>query len=853
MTDVIADRVKVILEAQDDASVKIKAYGETVEQTSKKVEKSASAAQKSVEKAADAETRAKERAAAAAARIAEAAAKAEIREREAAAKAAIKLEQEKSTQALRAAERDLATREKAAASAAAAEEKASAKEQAAREKAEAKGQQAAETAAQRQARLQERQAAQAIRAAEREAIAKERAALQAAKAEEAAAKQLATARDRADKQSASARRKAEAAELAAREKALKDQERLEAKAKAEQETAARKLSNQKRNRALTVQYTVNDIIASAGSGANPMTILAQQGGQVTQAFGGLGNTLKALAPYAFSAGGALTGMGLALGAAIIAADRFDASNKEIINSLTGLGRGAGLTIDQFKAIADANNEAGNVSRDAAEDMARSYINTGKIGGEVVGGLIAITDDYSRATGVDAKKATELLGAAFADPAKGAELLQQQFGFLDAKTLTLIQTMAAAGDTMGAQKLLSDRLAGALAGQADNVSFLTKIWRGLKGAISDAAAAARDFASTPVVAGRAGGAAGAAARAAARQGEAQASAADKARNQRGTEAQRIIDDVTGLGRRRELEGEQAKVRAALKDGTINAKAGAAALKKLKEDIDQIGAGPKAPKAPKATQAETREAVARAEGRVAGPALFGNDSKYGTGLNTDTVSVDDMKELERLFISKGGLEDYIKNGGSDFQAAGGQALQKASDDLQHYQDDVYDRTYDSIASGLEAGFRDGLPGVLQFFSQELQRSLISSLAKSLTDLISQTGPGGSGGTILTAASAIFGRANGGNMVAGRAYQVNEGRPEVFVPPVSGKMVPVSRLGGGQAVTQHVTFRQTIDLKGANGDATIERIARRAAADGAAQALQAANKAAPGRQSSFQKLGT
>lgn len=598
-------------------------------------------------------------------------------------------------------------------------------------------------------------------------------------------------------------------------------------------TRTAKLTNQQ---LMTVQYTVNDVIASLSSGGNPLTILAQQGGQVTQAFGGLSGTLKTLGPIAFSAGGALTGFGVALGAAVFAADRFDASNKALLTSVTGLGLRAGLTVDELKSLAAAAAEAGNVSTSASESMAQAYLNTGRIGGDVIGKLIAVTDDYAHVTGQDATKAADDLAKIMSDRTGRAALeLLDRFGALDAKTQTLIQTLYANGDVQGAQVVVVNRLSDAIAGQADNVGFLTKAWRGLKNAIGSAGTASRDFFSRgtqveDAFSGFGGGRQTSTQQAAS---SAAATAARIAREDRAKAANAIIDDVTGAGRRRELEGERAKINAALKDGTINAQAGAAALKKLKEDIDTIGAGPKASRAGgrQPTQAQSRESAARADGRFA----------MGSGVDRGVQSIDvqTIRGLEKLFVSRGGLEEYIRQGGSDFKAAGTDSL-IASEQLQRSKDDLYDATYDSIATGLEAGFRDGLPGVLEFFSQELQRSLIHSLATALTDAITQSG--GGGGNIFSAIrSAIFGRANGGNIVGGRPYLINEGRPEVFVPPMSGKMVPVSRMGAG-STTISPTVNMKVDLTGANGDATIVRIARQAAIQAGQQAYQQAMRDAP-----------
>lgn len=49
-----------------------------------------------------------------------------------------------------------------------------------------------------------------------------------------------------------------------------------------------------KNQALALTYTFNDVAASLATGASPFTILLQQGGQVTQAFGSIGKTLAAI-------------------------------------------------------------------------------------------------------------------------------------------------------------------------------------------------------------------------------------------------------------------------------------------------------------------------------------------------------------------------------------------------------------------------------------------------------------------------------------------------------------------------------------------------------------------------------
>jgi hypothetical protein len=76
-----------------------------------------------------------------------------------------------------------------------------------------------------------------------------------------------------------------------------------------------------RQEALALTYTFNDVTASLASGASPMTILMQQGGQLTQAFGGVRETFEKLlpvlarvAPIAAVAAGALAAIKVTAGA-----------------------------------------------------------------------------------------------------------------------------------------------------------------------------------------------------------------------------------------------------------------------------------------------------------------------------------------------------------------------------------------------------------------------------------------------------------------------------------------------------------------------------------------------------------
>ena len=255
-------------------------------------------------------------------------------------------------------------------------------------------------------------------------------------------------------------------------------------------SAAHGLNRMQMMESMHVARALADEIAATG---NPFRALAMESGRISQIFasgsGGVTGTLKAF-------GGALLGLlnpvvlvggGLvALGAAGLGAFvSFSNGQDKLARSLEGVGRAAGLTLAQLNGIAAAGAKAGNISIGGAQDLAATYAGSGALGGEQISGLIAITKRYSQVIGVDLAEAGNKLAAAFKDPAKGALDLNKELGFLDAATLRNIQDMQAQGNLTGAQTLLIEKQAAAVATIADRTWTWSKALEAVSGAASSA--------------------------------------------------------------------------------------------------------------------------------------------------------------------------------------------------------------------------------------------------------------------------------------------------------------------------------------------------------------------------------
>lgn len=239
------------------------------------------------------------------------------------------------------------------------------------------------------------------------------------------------------------------------------------------------------NATQNLSYQINDVVSGLLSGQRPFQILMQQGPQITQAFGGVGKTMTALRGILFGSVGVWLAVAAAVGLAIKAAWDYTKAQDEVKASLVGAGAASGLTRDQFNDLAESAAKAGDVSVAAARNMGIAFLNTGKIGGEMFGKLVGLSKDYQFAMGVNAKQATTDLGAAFADPIKGAADLNDKLGFLDYKTQQHIKDLVEQGRQLEAQQLLFDRLSQRLAGAADQANWLAKAWDSVATAASNA--------------------------------------------------------------------------------------------------------------------------------------------------------------------------------------------------------------------------------------------------------------------------------------------------------------------------------------------------------------------------------
>lgn len=249
----------------------------------------------------------------------------------------------------------------------------------------------------------------------------------------------------------------------------------------------------------SVPAQMTDIVVSLQGGQKPLTVLMQQGGQLKDLFGGVGNAAKAMGSYlAGIAPMALHPLTLIAASAVLlgkgaydSAEQASALNKALIST----GNIAGTSSGKLSALADevgrASGQYGD-AREAAEALAAS----GSVG---AGHLKTAMEGVVAAAFVTGKSVKELvsdfkdLGK---DPVKHVAEMNRQYHFLTIAIYDEIKALKEAGDVQGAADRASGAFADAnkerMAAIIQDYGLVEKSWHNIKEAISGANAALMKF-------------------------------------------------------------------------------------------------------------------------------------------------------------------------------------------------------------------------------------------------------------------------------------------------------------------------------------------------------------------------
>lgn len=554
---------------------------------------------------------------------------------------------------------------------------------------------------------------------------------------------------------------------------------------------------------LTMQYTFNDVIASLASGGSPLTILMQQGGQVTQAFGGLTNTLRALlTPTRLAVLGFGT-LAVGLGAAASAVNDNERTMRSFEITLAATGRSALLSRDDIEKLIQTTSKLSGVSRDEATQSVQAMVASRHIGTEMYSTLTELAGNYAAVIGKDVPTAmTELLNG-MKNASAFAKDMHDRFGILTFDQYQHIIALEKAGKAYEAERIVLDALSVRLRGLRDEaltpldkaVSNLGQAWENLTHSFANAswvvsltANAAKavnvlaemlaplhavenrilymskvvdgkrvslpytsygekfgpnlSTASSVVTQGSSATSGGAGE---GRDWEAMRQAAEKAAREEEKNAEEVLRKYTEIAKKRE------EARRSL-DSQIQGY-------RLESEY---------------LTTDSRELAIQQEIRKAQPQLI-------------LLSTEEQREYtEALRESKGAAYDELQ-----ILKERKRAQDEYNQSVKSFAKSVSRTLADAFVEGKSAaeGFKNFY---LEMLKQLAERSILNVIVNPLLNATGISGGGAGGGSMLTSIfSSIFGgmQASGGAVYPGHAYIVGEKGRETFVPSTQGTIVPNS----------------------------------------------------------------
>jgi len=240
-------------------------------------------------------------------------------------------------------------------------------------------------------------------------------------------------------------------------------------------------------RQVPAQFT--DIIVSLQGGQAPLTVLLQQGGQLKDVFGGVGNAFKALSRYIIGLINPVTlgiaAVGTLAYSFISGAKEAEAYNKALI--LTG--NAAGATASQLGAMAVAVSQSTGGTIGAAADALQQLAGAGNIVQAQFKQIAAVATEFQRVSGTAVSETVKQFAELGKEPVKASEKLNETTHYLTAAIYEQIKALEDQGDKLGAAALAQSAWADALENRIpalrENLGLLESSWRSIIGTAKSA--------------------------------------------------------------------------------------------------------------------------------------------------------------------------------------------------------------------------------------------------------------------------------------------------------------------------------------------------------------------------------
>ena len=235
---------------------------------------------------------------------------------------------------------------------------------------------------------------------------------------------------------------------------------------------------------IQLTYQTTDLFTQIASGQSPFIAILQQGGQLKDVMGGVGNMFKAIGTLftPFSVG--LGSVAIGLGAVGLAAYQASEDLAKFQDALTLSGNYSGITQESFVKLA---NTLGGQTRSSIGDVKEALlalISSGQFTEKSIGAVAKAVVTYAEIAGVSATEATQKLKGGLSGTAEGAKSLNKEMNFLTLEQYKQIEALEKAGKKQEAAQLVAVALNTKLEQQRRELGLLEGAWNSLTKATSN---------------------------------------------------------------------------------------------------------------------------------------------------------------------------------------------------------------------------------------------------------------------------------------------------------------------------------------------------------------------------------
>ena len=251
----------------------------------------------------------------------------------------------------------------------------------------------------------------------------------------------------------------------------------------EAQQGAGQSAGQTANALRQVPAQLTDVITSLQGGMEPLTVLIQQGGQIRDAFGGIGPAVRALGGQLMAVLSPYTLVAAAM--ATVAALYLDSvqSSDAYTRAIGETGNAAGVTTDQLTEMARALGKG-----DAAEALI-GLTKASQVSAENIQRFAFIAIEGQRVLGKAVEETVEEFDALGGDPAKALADLNGKYHFLTAEVYAQVKALEDQGKAAEAATLAQTAYADGMEKQRykvlDSLSDWERGWLRIKKAAGDA--------------------------------------------------------------------------------------------------------------------------------------------------------------------------------------------------------------------------------------------------------------------------------------------------------------------------------------------------------------------------------